>query len=69
MGTWELRQGNQATDDEPQFPEKAERLAPLKGAGCGAQREGRAGAERRPAPTPPPLFGFGLARARIGGTG
>ena len=49
MGTWELRQGNQATDGEPSF-RKSGAARPLKGAGCGA--EGRAGAERRPSPLP-----------------
>ena len=50
-----------------QFSEKAKRLAPPKGAGCGAQREVRAGAERRPAPTAtsPIRVGFG-ARAHWG---
>ena len=57
---------NRSKRSRTPFSGKAERLAPLKGAGCGAQ--GREGPERSggPHPTPPPLFGFGLARACIG---
>ena len=66
-GHLELRQGNQATDDEPSFRESGAARPPLEG-GRGAERkggEGRSGAEARTDPTSPIRVRFG-ARAHWG---
>ena len=60
-------QGVKQVDGEPCFRGKAERLAPLEGAGCGAQ--GREGPERSGGPHRPHLpYSGSVWRARaLGG--